>query len=75
MMERPSDVGGVIGHGGYFPGYLTNMAYYVEHDLALAIQINTTKMSETLNYAAMMEALDKCAEAIVHRSEPADTGE
>ncbi|UCD74971.1 MAG: beta-lactamase family protein [Phycisphaerales bacterium] len=75
MMERPSEVGTVIGHGGYFPGYLTNMSYYVEHDLALAIQINTTKMSEALNYAAMMEALDKCAATLVHGSKPADADE
>ncbi|MHC4991409.1 MAG: serine hydrolase domain-containing protein [Planctomycetota bacterium] len=65
MMERPSDLGTVIGHSGYFPGYLTDMAWYDDHDLALTMQVNTTQMSQALNPPAMQRVLDKCARAVV----------
>jgi D-alanyl-D-alanine carboxypeptidase len=29
------------GHSGFFPGYLTEMAYFPESDVAVAIQVNT----------------------------------
>ena len=32
-----------LGHSGYFPGYLTEMRYWPEHDLALAVQINSSR--------------------------------
>ncbi|MCZ6835850.1 MAG: serine hydrolase [Planctomycetota bacterium] len=65
LMYRPSDLGDVIGHDGYFPGYLTNMSYYADHDLALSIQVNTTKMSREMNPRTMTRLLDECAKAIV----------
>ena len=30
------------GHSGFFPGYLTEMAYFPDLDLAGAIQVNTS---------------------------------
>lgn len=33
--------GTCIGHGGWFPGYLSLMAYYPDHNLAVAVQMNT----------------------------------
>ncbi len=66
MMQRPSEVGDVLGHSGYFPGYLTDISYYVEHDIALAIQVNTTRMSQQLNYLRMQQVLDECAAALVN---------
>ena len=34
-------LGTSYGHGGFFPGYLTRMAYYPKQRVALAIQFNT----------------------------------
>jgi D-alanyl-D-alanine carboxypeptidase len=65
LMQRDSAQGVVIGHGGYFPGYLTKIAHYVEHDLTLVVQINTTKMSEGLDRGAMDDVLDACAAALL----------
>lgn len=65
LMQRPTDLGDAIGHSGYFPGYLTDMYYYIEHDIALAIQVNTTKMSREMNPNMMKQVLDECAKAIV----------
>lgn len=33
--------GKAFGHSGWFPGYLSEMAYFPDHKLALAIQFNT----------------------------------
>jgi D-alanyl-D-alanine carboxypeptidase len=30
------------GHSGFFPGYLTEMAYFPELDVAVALQVNTS---------------------------------
>ena len=38
---RNTEFGPVYGHGGWFPGYRTSMAYYPDHKIAIAIQINT----------------------------------
>ena len=65
MMQRPSAHGTVLGHAGYFPGYVTDMAYYDEHDLALTLQVNTTKMNPWLNTAAMQQVLDDCAAVLL----------
>lgn len=34
------------GHGGFFPGYLTEMRYYPDHDLGVVVQFNTSVPSE-----------------------------
>ncbi len=65
MMERPGASGKVLGHSGYFPGYLTEMAFYEEHGLALAFQVNTPKMSRALNPGTIPKLLDDCAETVV----------
>ena len=36
-----SDLGVTYGHGGWFPGYRTQVAYFPEHKVAVAVQINT----------------------------------
>ncbi len=65
LMERPSDMGVVIGHSGYFPGFLTDMSHYTEHGVTLAFQVNTTTMSRALNPRSISGLLDECAAAIV----------
>lgn len=39
------------GHAGFFPGYLTEMRYWPEHRIAVAVQVNTSE------YAALPEPL------------------
>jgi D-alanyl-D-alanine carboxypeptidase len=41
MQIRPSSLGISYGHGGWFPGYLTEMDYFPDQNLAVAIQLST----------------------------------
>src|SRR5262245_1059570 len=38
----PSPKGPVWGHSGYFPGYITEMRYYPDAKIAIALQMNTS---------------------------------
>lgn len=38
---RESPWGMSFGHGGWFPGYLSEMEYYPDHKVAIAVQFNT----------------------------------
>ena len=38
---RPSEWGVSYGHGGWFPGYRSEMEYFPEHRIAIAVQFNT----------------------------------
>lgn len=35
-------LGTAWGHSGFFPGYLTEMRYFPDHDFAVALQVNTS---------------------------------
>ncbi len=41
LQIRPSAYGTGYGHGGWFPGYLTEVEYFPEKDIAIAVQCNT----------------------------------
>ena len=41
VQVRPSPLGVGHGHGGWFPGYLTEIEYFPDKKIALAIQFNT----------------------------------
>jgi D-alanyl-D-alanine carboxypeptidase len=51
VMLRPSEHGMTYGHGGMMPGYLSEMEYFVDHDLVVAIQINADQSSGTIHRA------------------------
>jgi D-alanyl-D-alanine carboxypeptidase len=38
---RQTEFGETYGHGGWFPGYLSEMEYFPEQHVAIAVQINT----------------------------------
>jgi D-alanyl-D-alanine carboxypeptidase len=38
---RQSEWGASYGHGGWFPGYLSEMEYFPDHKVAIAVQVNT----------------------------------
>lgn len=41
MQIRPSALGISYGHGGWFPGYLTEMDYFPDKNLSVAVQLST----------------------------------
>jgi len=42
VIIRPTDLGASWGHSGYFPGYLTEMAYFPAHRISVAVQVNSS---------------------------------
>jgi|GEM_PF-636349 len=39
---RTTRAGPTYGHSGFFPGYMTDMMYFPEHKIAVAVQVNTS---------------------------------
>jgi len=54
--------GKAYGHSGFMPGYNTIIAYFPEHDLSCAIQINCDYAS---NKMKLTKYLEKCIEGLV----------
>ena len=42
VIIRPTRAGLAYGHSGFFPGYMTDVMYFPEHKIALAIQVNSS---------------------------------
>lgn len=42
VIIRPSPLGESWGHSGFFPGYLGEAAYFPDHEVAVAVQVNTS---------------------------------
>ncbi|MGC2237459.1 MAG: serine hydrolase domain-containing protein [Pyrinomonadaceae bacterium] len=42
VIIRPTRAGLSYGHSGFFPGYMTEMMYFPEHKIAVAVQVNTS---------------------------------
>jgi D-alanyl-D-alanine carboxypeptidase len=42
VIIRPTPLGVSWGHSGFFPGYLTEMAYFPDHEIAIAVQLNSS---------------------------------
>lgn len=42
VIIRPTSLGTSYGHSGFFPGYLTEMMYFPDHKIAMAVQVNTS---------------------------------
>jgi D-alanyl-D-alanine carboxypeptidase len=42
VIVRPTPLGTSWGHSGFFPGYLTEMMYFPDHRVAVAVQINSS---------------------------------
>ncbi|HRK21007.1 MAG TPA: serine hydrolase domain-containing protein [Fimbriimonadaceae bacterium] len=54
---RPSEWGKTWGHSGWFPGYLSDMAYFPHKRFSVAVQFNTDHMAKIKRrpYAFLME--------------------
>jgi len=44
---RHTDLGITYGHGGWFPGYLSEMEYFPDQRVAIAMQVNTDDFAKT----------------------------
>ncbi|UCG87739.1 MAG: beta-lactamase family protein [Gemmatimonadota bacterium] len=42
VIIRPTPLGASWGHSGFFPGYLTELAYFPDHRLVVALQVNSS---------------------------------
>jgi D-alanyl-D-alanine carboxypeptidase len=42
VIIRQTRLGVSYGHSGFFPGYMTDMMYFPEHKIAIAVQVNTS---------------------------------
>lgn len=42
VIIRQTPVGVAYGHSGFFPGYMTDMMYFPDHKVAVAVQVNTS---------------------------------
>lgn len=42
VILRPTPLGPTYGHSGFFPGYLTEMMYFPNYRLCIAVQVNTS---------------------------------
>jgi D-alanyl-D-alanine carboxypeptidase len=42
VIIRPTQAGLAYGHSGFFPGYMTDMMYFPEQRIAVAVQVNTS---------------------------------
>ncbi len=42
VIIRPTQAGTSYGHSGFFPGYMTDMMYFPDHKIAVAVQVNTS---------------------------------
>jgi D-alanyl-D-alanine carboxypeptidase len=42
VIIRPTRLGTSYGHSGFFPGYITEMIYFPEQKIAVAVQVNTS---------------------------------
>ncbi len=60
VIVRPTPLGESWGHSGYFPGYLTEMAYFPERRIAVAVQVNSSDFRALrMSPAAMLLELAK----------------
>jgi len=48
---RQTPLGPAYGHRGWTPGYLSVFAYYSDHEVAVALQINETADHDMSRYA------------------------
>ena len=42
VIIRNTPIGTAYGHSGFFPGYMTEMMYFPDHRVAVAVQVNTS---------------------------------
>ncbi len=61
-------LGACFGHGGWFPGYISLLAYYRDHGLTVAIQFNTSRSAAVRTH--MRNWLDELAACVADGFDP-----
>jgi D-alanyl-D-alanine carboxypeptidase len=61
VILRPTPLGATYGHSGFFPGYSTDVMYFPDHGVAVAVQVNTSARGRTPRTGAMLVALARAA--------------
>ena len=67
---RKTPVGTSYGHSGFFPGYMTDMAYFPEQKIAVAVQVNTSvgrSLGKPLS-RVLVEVMEVIAAALPQKS-------
>jgi D-alanyl-D-alanine carboxypeptidase len=59
---EPTPLGLAYGHGGYFPGYFTQVRWYPDAKIAVALQLNTS--DESLVNRSLKDVTDELAKAV-----------
>jgi D-alanyl-D-alanine carboxypeptidase len=65
VIVRTTPLGPGWGHSGFFPGYLTEMMYFPDHKIAVAVQFNTS-VPRDIGKSAIRILYDLVAAAIGH---------
>lgn len=68
VIIRPTRAGLTYGHSGFFPGYMTDMMYFPEHKIAVAVQVNSS-VPQNLG-KPLGRVLTEAAEIILGRETP-----
>lgn len=63
---EPTALGEAYGHGGFFPGYFTQVRWYPRERIALALQINTS--DDSVVKRSLKDVVDELARAALRRS-------
>ncbi|MBD0326505.1 MAG: serine hydrolase [Pyrinomonadaceae bacterium] len=70
VIIRPTPLGPSYGHSGFFPGYLTDVMYFPQHRVAIAMQVNTSVPRATVK--PLSRVLVELAETVVAEQARAD---
>jgi D-alanyl-D-alanine carboxypeptidase len=68
LFLNETSLGRAIGHGGYYPGYRSQMTWYREHDLAVAWQVNASAPFD--GYSDIVTQRVEAAAKAIDPSEP-----
>jgi D-alanyl-D-alanine carboxypeptidase len=60
VIIRPTPSGIAYGHSGFFPGYMTELAYFPEHRMSIALQCNSS------DFKKLKISLAKCVTEIAN---------
>jgi D-alanyl-D-alanine carboxypeptidase len=71
VIIRPTRIGLTYGHSGFFPGYMTDMMYFPEYKIAVAVQVNTS-VFQNLGGKSLGRVLVETAEIVLGK-EPSAT--
>ena len=69
VIIRPTRAGLTYGHSGFFPGYMTDMMYFPEYKIAVAVQVNTS-VFQNLGGKPLGRVLVEAAETVLGKEPP-----